>query len=260
MGVSKELFLKVIDYISIKRRDKFYDNSIKPRELHPWKYNRSHSLMRKPIIQCPDGYIWGNRMVEHLYFHLINTIFSGKEPSNCVGKNSINTLNGKILQHSGETFNDKCYEYLKATMPNINFKKCVKSINNKKIENDKKENLGDIDILGIDRIKRRIYLIETKDFFYSRDPSELDVEIKKMFIDTEKKRSFLTKEKNRVKWFKDHLKDVIKHYNLKEEDWQIRYTFLTNKPLISTEFSNISINSTSLKFISIKYLRNLKDI
>lgn len=259
IGVSKELFLKVVDYISIGKREIFYDKTIKPRELHPWKYNRAYSLLRKPIIRCDEFYIWGNRMVEHLYYHLMNTIFNGKEPSSKDGKLSINTLNGKILEFSGNEFNDLCFEYLIKKVREVDFYKCVKSINNKRIENAQKEFLGDIDILGIDKSKKKIYLIETKNFFYSRDPSELDIEIKEMFIDTPKKRCFLTKEINRLTWVKNHIDDVINEYDLESGDWKIRYTFLTDKPLISVEFSDRKINATSLKLINLKYLRNLKD-
>lgn len=257
--MTEELFLKIINYISIQKRSVFYDKSIKPRELHPWKYNRKESLMRKPIIIDNENYIWGNRMVEHLYYHLMQTIFNGKEPSSMTGKKSINALNGRILEFSGNEFNDDCYEYLSKKMPNITFYKCVKSINSLKISNENNETLGDIDIFGVDKEKKKIYLIETKNFFYSRDPSELDIEIQEIFIDNPKRKSFLTKELNRVSWVKNHINDVIKHYKLSDGNWKVRYTFLTDKPLISKEFSNKKINATSLKLISLKYLRNLKD-
>lgn len=258
-AISKDLFLKVVDYISIGKRDKFYDNIIKPRELHPWKYNRIYSLLRKPIIRCDDCYIWGNRMVENLHYHLVQTILRGKEPSSKDGKLSINALNGKILEFYGDKFNDYAYEYLKEKIPEVIFYKCVKSINSKKIENKQKQFLGDIDILGIDKNKKRIYLIETKNFSYSRDLSELDIEIKEMFINTQKKNCFLTKEINRVTWAQEHVSDIIKEYCLDAGDWKIRYTFLTNKPLISIEFTKKKVNATFLKHINLEYLRNLKD-
>ncbi len=257
--ISEELFYRVVDYISFKKRKVFYDKNIKPRDLHPWKYNRRESLLRKPIISYGENYIWGNRMVEHLYYHLMQTIFNGKEPSDKSGKMSINTLNGKILEYSGNEFNNECFDYLIQQMPNLYFDKCVKSVNNLKIANTKDETLGDIDILGIDTEKKKIYLIETKNFFYSRDPSELDIEIQEMFVDNSKRKSFLTKELNRVLWIKNHISDVVKQYRLEDGDWKVSYTFLTNKPLISKEFSNKKINATSLKFISLKYLRSLKN-
>ena len=214
--------------------------------------------MRKPIIRCDDCYIWGNRMVENLHYHLVQTILRGKEPSSKDGKLSINALNGKILEFYGDKFNDYAYEYLKE-IPEVIFYKCVKSINSKKIENKQKQFLGDIDILGIDKNKKRIYLIETKNFSYSRDLSELDIEIKEMFINTQKKNCFLTKEINRVTWAQEHVSDIIKEYCLDAGDWKIRYTFLTNKPLISIEFTKKKVNATFLKHINLEYLRNLKD-
>lgn len=256
--ISDEIFLKVLDFISLSCRGKYYDGVISNRELHPWKYNREWSLMRKPLIKLENEFIWGNRNVFNSYLFTMQTIRNGKEHSHLKGKQSIKVLNGKIIDFSGNSFNDYCIEYLRKLMPEIFFEKQVKSINNKKIEKNEGETLGDIDILGIDKDKKRIYLIETKNFFYSRDPSELNIEILEMFIGDSKRKSFLEKELNRKKWFDTHLDDVIKHYSLENGNWKILYTFLTNKPLISADFSTQKINHVCLKKITLKYLRSLK--
>ena len=142
--------------------------------------------------------------------------------------------------------------------PDLAFDKCVKSINNKSIRNEACETLGDIDILAIDKAKKRIYLIETKRFYYSRNPSELDDEIKDMFVGTKKRKPFLTKELLRKEWIEKHITDVVEHYGLNGNGWNVRYTFLTYKPLISTEFVSYSINHIDLKNITLSYLRKLK--
>ena len=257
VDLDEQTFLLILDYLSLNKRKAFYDGTIKPRNLHPWKYNRTHSLLRKPIIKDGEFYMWGPRTLCHSYFFLMQTIHDGKEPSERTGKKSINTINGKILSYSGNAFNDYCFEYLSSSMPSLSFSKNVTSINSKKMENKKGETLGDIDILGIDKEKNRIYLIETKDFFYSRDPSELDIEKKEMFVGNKKHKSFLEKELNRVKWVKAHLDDVVAQYGLKPHNLVVRYTFLTNKPLLSKAFVNEKINTIHLKAIDLKYLRKL---
>ena len=251
-------FSKIVDYLSIDFRGKYYDGKIKNRELHPWKYNREWSLMRKPIVRRGGVCYWGNRMVYHSYLFIMQSIRGGKEPSHSDSKDGIGVLNGKILEYIGEEFNDYCLNYLKNIMPDLAYDKCVKSINNKSIRNEACETLGDIDILAIDKAKKRIYLIETKRFYYSRNPSELDDEIKDMFVGTKKRKPFLTKELLRKEWIEKHITDVVEHYGLNGNGWNVRYTFLTYKPLISTEFVNYSINHIDLKNITLNYLRKLK--
>ena len=258
INITDDIFIKIINFLSLDYRGKYYDGVIKNRELHPWKYNREWSLMRKPFIRRNGKLFWGNRMLYHSYLFILQTIHNGKEPSHKTGKDSIMVLNGKMLGFIGDDFNDYCFDYLKEKIPELKYDKCVKSINNKKIENKKGETLGDVDILAIDLAKKKIYLIETKRFYYSRDPSELDAEIKKMFVGYKNKKSFLSLELNRKKWFEEHINDVLAHYGLTGSDWKVRYTFLTYKPLISARFTKNNINNTYLKEISLRYLRNLK--
>lgn len=256
--LSDETFIKVVEYISLKERTEYLDGSIESRHLYPWKYNRTHSLMRKPLVNCGNYYIWGNRMLNHCYLFIMQTIFSGKEPTKESGKGKLATLNGKILAFEGDDFNNYCFDYLKEHIPTVNFYKKVEVVNQKKIERVKNQSLGDIDVLGIDSDKKRIYLIETKNFFYSRDPYELDVEKKEMFENTKKKRSNLQKELNRLEWAINHINDFVAEYHLKGDGWKVFYTFLSNKPLISCYFNDVEVNQTYLKAIDLKYLRHLK--
>lgn len=256
--IDNTTFLKILDYLTIDFRGNYYDSNIKPRELHPWKYGREWSLMRKPLVKREGRYYWGNRMLYHSFLFIMQTIRSGKEPSHDTSKNGINYVNGKILEYIGDEFNNYCFDYLKQKMKDLDLYKCVKSINNIKIQNSKKQTLGDIDILAIDKNKKRIYLIETKRFYYSRNPSELDNEIKEMFVDTDKTKSFLTKELLRKEWFEEHINDVISHFKLKGIGWKIRYTFLTYKPLLSSYFVDTALNHIDIKNISLNFLRKLK--
>ena len=91
----------------------------------------------------------------------------------------------------------------------------------------------------------------------SRDPHDLADEIKDIFISRKDKRSLLERELRRVAWFKEHIEDCKKHYNLNWEQPNIKYCFLSKKPLLSKEFTDKQINSTSIKFITLESLRSL---
>jgi hypothetical protein len=79
-----------------------------------------------------------------------------------------------------------------------------------------------------------------------------------MFYDKGKINHLFLK-KIRCEWIQNHIEDVISYYKLKKHNWEVRYTFLSNKPLLSCEFSEIKINHAYLKNILLKYLRNLKN-
>ena len=255
--IDREIFWKVVDYLSIHKREKYFDGSIDRRELYPWKYNRSNSLVRKPFIKCEDNYLWGNRTIYNSLQFIVNSIDGGYEKPLKTGEGPINELNGMMLKQKGEIFNEYCYQYLTKSMPDIKFYKNVTVVNNKKLKDDNGNLLGDIDILGLDEDTNSIYLIEVKDFFYSRDLHELADEIKDIFIGKKGKRSLLERELRRVAWFKEHIDDCKKHYNLNWEQPNIKYCFLSKKPLLSKEFIDKQINSTSIKFITLEFLRNL---
>lgn len=251
--------LNVINDLIIHPRSTFFDKKILFRDLYPWRYNRRESLNRKPIIEFENEYMWGNRLLYHSLLLRMDNIAKGKELSKKPGKGKINVLNGKVLSFIGNEFNNKVYEHLVESIPEMSFFKEVKSINNKRITDDKKQFLGDIDILGIDRERGFLVLIEVKDYFYARNICELSNEIKGFFGDEKRnKRGFLEKCLKRKEWVEKHINDVVKEYKLESREWKIKYTFLSNKPLISNALSENKFNNVSLKEVSYKYFKKLK--
>lgn len=59
--------------------------------------------------------------------------------------------------------------------------KGVSKIGKKRISGENNNTLGDIDVFAINR-KQKLFVIETKDFSFSRNPYELAMEQEKVFI------------------------------------------------------------------------------
>ena len=68
--------------------------------------------------------------------------------------------------------------------------------------------MGDIDILIIDEERKKIYAAEVKDFNFSRNPYEIQMEYEKLFVDSPKKMSYVTKHQRRVDWLKLNMEDL----------------------------------------------------
>ena len=257
--LDEKTILLVLDHLSLRKRETFFDPSIGNfRELYPWRYNRTESITRKPLVRYGEKIIWGNRTLYQCLIFTLGHIHEGNEPTKNHSGGKIKNLNGKILELKGEQFNIAAHNYLSKTIPDIHFYKGIKSFNNKRINNDKGEFLGDIDILGIDEKKQRIYLIEVKNYEYSKNMAEFGFELGE-FLGTEKRKGFVEKELNRVYWVKKHINDVKKEYDLKGDCWHVLYTFLSNKPLLCSVFGRITFNNVSIGKINKKYLNGLVD-
>lgn len=257
--VNESVIAMVINHLSIIKRDSFFDSSIaKPRELYPWRYNRTESITRKPLIKYGNTIVWGNRTLFQCYIFTLDHIYEGSEPTKNPSNSKIKTLNGKVLDLKGEKFNEMALDYLSKSIPDIRFMKGVKSFNNKRMTNDKGEFLGDIDILGIDEKKHRIYLIEVKNYQYSKNMAEFGFELNE-FLGTPKKKGFVEKEMNRVNWVKNNIDDVKKEYKLNNGNWKVLYTFLSDKPLLCSVFGDVSFNNVSISKINKKYLNSLNE-
>ena len=249
----------VIDHLSLKRRDLFFDSSfLNFRELYPWRFNRTESITRKPLIQYGDTLMWGDRTLYQSIVFITEHIYEGTEPTKNHSKGKLKTLNGKILELKGERFNDLAFDYLSNNINNVKFYKCIKSFNNKRMKDSSGNFLGDIDILGIDQQKQRIYLIEAKNYQYSKNMAEFGFE-QNEFLGTNKKKGFVEKELNRVKWAKEHLDDVKKEYHLNGSNWKVLYTFLSDKPLLCSVFGKAYFNNISIAKIDKKYLNSLNE-
>lgn len=257
--IDEQIILLVIDHLSFKKRDVFFDHSFQNfRDLYPWRFNRTESITRKPLIRYGDNLIWGDRTLYQCIVFTVEHVYEGKEPTKNHSSGKLKTLNGKILELKGERFNDLAFNHLSSNIANVDFYKCIKSFNNKRMTDNNGNFLGDIDILGIDQQRQRIYLIEVKDYQYSKNMAEFGFE-QDEFLGTNKKKGFVKKELNRVKWVKEHLDDVKKEYNLNGSNWKVLYTFLSNKPLLCSVFGKVNFNNICIAKIDKKYLNSLDE-
>lgn len=256
--VDEKTILLVINHLSLMKRSVFFDSTIGNfRELYPWRFNRMESITRKPLIKFNDKLLWGNRTLYQCFVFTLDHIYDGSAPTKNHSSGKIKNLNGKVLRLKGECFNDVALDHLSKIMPDLHFFKGIKSFNNRRISNDKGEFLGDIDILGIDEKKQRIYLIEAKNYQYSKNMAEFGFELGE-FFGTEKNKGFIQKEMNRVNWVKNHIDDVKKEYKLEGDSWSVLYTFLSEKPLLCSIFGEATFNNVSIAKINKKYLNSLK--
>lgn len=231
---------QIIDSSSLSQRNDYLTppSGFSKNDIWPWKFNRRLSVTRRPIVNYDNKFIWGNRQLYHCMLFTVDLINDAKLPVfNEKGK--LKSLLGRIANSGGNHFNDAVADKLKK-IDGLIIDSKVKKINGIKITDDKNQDIGDIDVLIIYPKKKKIIVAEVKDFSFTKSPYEMHQEYLRVFCDQKGELCYISKHKRRVAWIKNHIDDIIKHYNLSHEKWKIDDVLILNEQIISNEYYHIN--------------------
>ena len=93
------------------------------------------------------------------------------------------------------------------------------------------EDLGDIDILGIDETCHRMFSIECKNISHGRNPHEIATEIGKLLGKHKEEDSLLGKHLRRHEWLVENIETVMSVYGLQGKKYEVVSVLLTSKEL-----------------------------
>lgn len=209
-------------------------NFLSPKpDDYPWRYNREWSYIRRPIIisNGKNGetiLVWGPRRLWAVGRYWIELVYSARHRAR---SDPMKALLGKIKQHRNRDFEVIVGEALRSTGFFLT-KIRVSKIAGKPMVSKKGEDLGDIDVLGIQPSKKLILVVETKDFEMARTPAELANEALKIFGD---KHSAVERLAHRVNWILENLKTFLAHYNITEDlnEWVVLPVVVTSMSLLT---------------------------
>ena len=252
---SDDDFYNAINLFSIEKREKW---EVPPKgfqtiDIWPWRYNRQLSYLRRPLIinseiNGDESLIcWGPRHVEEAERNLINLVMSGQYNVNEDTPEEMRSLVGSVINENGKKFNKEVKEWLELNTSFTVFSGVP--IAPRKALNSN-INLGDVDVLAIDRENKIIFSIECKNIFYGRNPRQMKNEIIKFIGDKEEDNSWVKKHSKRHEWLVNNLNIVKSVYNLGTEQFQVSSIILTAKEIPTTYLRDLElpfISFTSLK-------------
>ncbi|QEC78614.1 hypothetical protein [Mucilaginibacter ginsenosidivorax] len=210
-------------------------------DIYPWRYTRSLSLMRKPIMEIVIGgqnlFYWGMRQALLSYQYLDDIISDGRYNARSAAmKSYISTL----LHEKGKRFTRAVFAWLTEVTAADHYiiDREVKIDERGKLQADK--NYGDIDILIIDLNLKKIISVECKHVTPARITSEFASELKKF------ESEWIGKHLKRHKWLVANLAEIVSVYKLINiADYQIKSIFLTSEKI---PFPFITKNYKGLPF------------
>lgn len=137
-------------------------------------------------------------------------------------------LMSRLRNIEGDIFNEQIKQRL-GYYEELEVIKGVSKIGSRHIADENNKTFGDIDIFAINRKRKKIYLIETKDFSFSRNPYEIAMEREKMFSGD---KSFINKHLRRKSWVEKNLNHVLEYYGLEQDNWKVIPVFIISEYLV----------------------------
>lgn len=220
LGWPRERFERAFDLLALRPRAQFAPpgNPFRPEDVYPWRFNRALSYVRRPLVVRPsaagDEVVWGVRHLysAHQYFGrlVIDGYLKAESPA-------MRTLIGRLRDDDGRQFNKSVTELFEQ-QPGLIVRPQVKKIGRLRIERQRGEDLGDIDVLVADPAARQIRAVEAKDLAVARTPAELSNELAETFQSSDTKQAAIDRHVERVAWLHDHLTEVLDWFGLGAED------------------------------------------
>ncbi|MBC1501836.1 hypothetical protein HB943_14640 [Listeria weihenstephanensis] len=247
---SKEEIEKVIYDFGLCERSNFLEppEGFSKKDVLPWRFNRNLSFIRRPIVIHDGNVIWGIRNLAYLKKYLYHLIFDGTYKAQ---SKSMKVLMSNIANYLGDKFNSEV-QILIRSYPDLQVYKGVAKFGKKKITDENKNVLGDIDILAFNTKTKKIFVVETKDFNLARNPYEIEMEIKKIF---KGEKSFLVKHQKREKWVVENLDTILEHYELPQGKWKIKSMFIVSEHIISRDLKKNNTQFLGIKELTAKTFR-----
>jgi hypothetical protein len=228
--------------ICIERVKEFIDNfSLKPRpdflqppapfkrpDIYPWRFNRRLSYMQRPLLQIiKEGSIylaWGSRHIYQSFDNLFLLILSARFKAQST---KMKKYLGRINNEKGQAFLNKVCNLL--TKLQYKTERKVRSIGNLPLC-DSEDDLGDIDILASQKLKRTLYIIECKDLSMARTPHEMRSELEKLFVGRKNEEASVQRIERRVKWLRQNMNAILDFLRLdKSQKWRVKPLLIIDK-------------------------------
>ena len=243
--ISEIKIVSVLDSITLLEREKYLTppKGFEKLDIFPWRFNRRLSFIRRPLIKHSNRYIFGVRNVIYAQKYLMRLIWGGRLKTN---SQKMKDVMSKLRNILGDEFNDQVKNIL-GTYSDLQVIKGVSKIGKQRISDERNNTLGDIDVLAINQNYKKLFVIETKDFSFSRNPYELAMEQEKVFTGD---KAFLTKHLKRSDWIRKNLGCVIDNYELEAGDWKVVTIFVVSEQLMTKDL----LDTKGVKFISLKEL------
>jgi hypothetical protein len=200
---------QAFEFFALRPREAFLPPRPFTSEVYPWRFSRSLSYVRKPLLVRPgdreEEIVWGVRHVHAATRYLIDLCVGGRLRARTP---EMQQFLSKIRNRDAEEFNTRIAN-LYRERPDLVVRERVRKIGHLRLVRPTGQDLGDIDVLVIDPPRRQILAIETKDLAVARTPAEMSHELEGLFRGTGSRPAAIDRHLERAAWLREHIPEVL---------------------------------------------------
>jgi len=202
-----------------------------------------------PLVRINDLIIYGNECCNssfNLWFHFI---FSGISPFTIPVNSKVDIALKNIHSNEDKIFEEECGEITKKVLGEENFIFRLKNFQRISYSLPKFPPCGEIDLLAINIITKKIFILDSKNYSLRVNPKNIKNEIHR-FIESNK--SDLVKLTKKVEFVKENLDLFLDYFNISnKKNWKLVKAFI-----IKQNFPSAHIPQVSANFV---FIENLQD-
>ncbi|MEX1208765.1 MAG: hypothetical protein WEE36_09245 [Acidimicrobiia bacterium] len=225
-------------------------------DVYPWRYGRNRSAARRPLCvrSNPAGdleAVWGARGTYRSAGYLVDQVRSGRLNAKSRAMKRYIT---SVRQAGNDAFRGDVAEFFRG-LGYSDVREDVKKFGQFRLRRPNGEDLGDVDVLVIDRARKVLLATEVKDFEFARTPAELSHELDKLL---DGPRSAAHHHGERLDAIKRDLPRLLEGLDASDsdEDWEVRGLIVTSADLITSRFPKAQRLSHGLTVTPYELLQN----
>jgi hypothetical protein len=256
-GRRDELLMKLLDHgfdlptadrlisrFALEPREKFLrpPDGFRREDVYPWRADRGYSHRYRPLILRPrDGgvdIVFGARHIANAWRYLVLQLISDRYKATST---ALKSAVGGVTKARGDVFNRQVARVVREH-ESLEVREQVKKIsaNGRTLRPP-----GDIDVLVVDRQRRRLIALECKNIEPAHDPYTQWSELRDL---VEGEKSIVAKQRGRVAWLRTNVKDVLSWLNIEtSERWRVDTAIVTSDRIPGPYLQRVGISVVSLQ-------------
>ncbi|WP_143681770.1 hypothetical protein [Actinacidiphila glaucinigra] len=230
LGWAEDTVHAFLDRLTLRPRPEFLSVNA---DAWPWRYNREWSYARRPLVRMTlaDGDLlaWAPRHVWSTGPYWAELVYSGRLKATSA---TMKKLLGSIRQEHNKDFEKQAQQALAQAGCPITAHSVAK-IAGRRLMSPQGHDLGDIDAVGINPKRRKIFVVEAKDFEMARNPSELANEADALLRGD---KSATVKIARRAQWIRNHLALTLNQFTGTRDThgWSVIPVVATSRDLMAS--------------------------
>ncbi|WP_180969977.1 hypothetical protein [Deinococcus planocerae] len=229
----------LLDLFSLTPRPNFLrpPSPWRREDVEPWRFNRRLSYLRRPLLLLggeTSRVVWGPRAVESASHYLLDLLQSGRFRANST---PLRQLLGEVNRRRGQAFNREVAAFLR-TLGFRHVQEQAKVFGPVRMRDEQGLDLGDLDVLVLDERRRRIYCVECKNFGVARTAAEIHALFEQLERGTATEKPIVVRHGRRVDHVRRHLPDILHHFGLTPEGWEVEGFIVFNRDSVAYYLSS----------------------